>query len=171
MKANSQPSLAKAIRALRAQSRSKPLAGPRKPVPVLIAYGDVPSGRLALMRTKSMLRETEPDGELRPMLWRFNQLDDPRWRDVALRDATRARAVVLAISDESALCPRTQTWLSSLLAQLRGSSVTVLALVGESEAWTITLSQPAAQRSTPPVEHAKEVFATVAPKALSACAA
>jgi hypothetical protein len=118
-----------------------------------------------------------PDGELHPMLWRFNQLDDPRWRDVALRDAARAHTLVLAMSDEAAFCPRTQTWMTTLLSRLRGSSLTVLALIGHEEAWTITLAQPRHEAAAAPQAQAEftspaaEVFASVAPKTLRECAA
>ena len=175
MNGRTQASLAQTLRGLRLHPRKKPERRPRDPLPVLIAYGDVPSARQALARITDMLRKTEPGVELHPMLWRFNQLDDPRWRDVALADAARAKAVVLAMSHESAFCARTQSWMTTLLGQLHGRSLTVLALIGEQEAWTVTLAQPRAEekseRNVSQQPDATEVFASVVPKRLSACAA
>lgn len=175
MKARSQPSLVKTLRAISSRAKAEAARGPRVPVPVLIAYGDVASARQAMSRVNTLVRTLRDNGELQPMLWRFDQLDDPKWREMALRDAGRASALVLAMTDEAAFCPRTEAWVNALLGRSRGTSLTVLALVGGRDAWTITLAQPAgAARETPrtaPPLGATEVFASLAPKRVVACAA
>lgn len=179
MKARSQPSFAKAIRALRAGAKARAKPVPPVPVRVLIAYVDIPSARNAIARVERLMHTspTERPTELHPLLWRFDQLDDPRWRETALRDAANATALVLAMSDEADFCPRTEAWMTALLNRMRGSNVTVLALIGERDAWTITLAQPA---STLARQHAGdttaptapvEVFASATPKRMAACAA
>lgn len=112
------------------------------------------------------------------MLWRFAQLDDPRWREMALRDAATATTVVLAMSDEAAFCGRTEAWLTSLLVRRRGASINVWTLIGESEPWTMTLAQPGPLPAPgallplhDPAPAAREVFASVVPKRTAACAA
>ena len=174
MKARSKPTLAKAVRVLSA--RAKAGAGhPRLQVPVWIAYDDLASAREGMARATELLRTTHPHADLLPMLWRFRQLDDPRWRETALRDAARASALVLAMSHESALCPKIDAWLTTLLERMRGTSVNVLALIGASEAWTITLTPPPSvvAQEEPIVRPAAavEIFASPALKRVAACAA
>ena len=129
-----------------ARSRSKAQTHPRPPLPVFIAYNDVAAARHAMTRVTALLRSRQGglDYQMQPMLWRFNQLEDPRWRETALADACRAGTLVLAMSNASALDGTTDAWLAALARRQRGTSITALALVGEEEAWTISLQQTAA---------------------------
>ncbi len=173
MKTRRQPHLAKAIRILRSRAKAKTAIRPPVAVPVLIAYADIASGRHALSRVTALVRALYPGAESHPMLWRFHQLDQPRWREMALRDAARASALVLAMPHEDAFCARTEAWLTALLSRLHGTSLTVLAFVGEAESWTITLAQPktTAARKAECQAAPDEVFASVAPKRMTVCAA
>lgn len=172
MNARRQPSFAKAIRALSHRPRGETGASSRPTLAVFVAYSDIASARTALNRLTALLRQTR-GAEVRPMCWRFDQLEDPRWREMALRDAQRAAVVTLAMPDEAAFCPRTQAWITALLERSQGGSLTVWAVVGDNEPLTISLAQPSRRpASAPPVvAAATEVFASVAPKRIAACAA
>lgn len=174
MNARRPPSFAKAIRALASRAQADATQRPRAALPVFVAYADIPSARHALHRLSQWLRKNHRHAELRPMLWRFDQLDDPRWRDLSLRDAESTRTLVLAMRDETAVCARTQAWLAALLQRIRGTSIDVWTLIGETEGWTVTLSPPTAspaQASAIPAAPPREVFASVAAKRITACAA
>lgn len=112
---------------------------PRSLVPVLIAYSDIPSARHAMARLTQLLQLT--GGTLQPMLWRFDQLKEDRWREMALRDARQASTVAFAVPNESALEHAPERWLLALLERVRGTSVSLLALIGNDEAWTLTFEQ------------------------------
>ncbi len=73
------------------------------------------------------------------MLWRSDQLDDPRWREMALRDAARADVLVLAFASTASLDVETEAWLAQLARRMRGTELTALAFTGEGESWTISL--------------------------------
>jgi len=79
---------------------------------------------------------------MQPMLWRFDQLDACRWREMALQDATRAGAIVIALSDQMPLSSAADAWLTALAARSHGTSIQVIAVWNE-EAWSISLQQMA----------------------------
>lgn len=112
---------------------------PRSLVPVLIAYSDIPAARQAMAQLTRLLRLS--GAGLQPMLWRFDQLHDVRWREMALRDARRASAVAIAVANEVALDDAPESWLLSLLERGRGASLSLLAFIGMDETWTLTLEQ------------------------------
>lgn len=80
--------------------------------------------------------------DFKPMLWRFDQLASAKWCDYALTDATEAAVVVLASSTPGSLPPAIEQWISSLLNRKRGQSITIVALQGDEDAWTITIEAP-----------------------------
>ena len=152
---------------LRATKRARAPA-PRLPYPVFIAYSDVAAARNAITQIQRFLRAKHPNHELLPMLWRFAQLDQPRWREMALREAARAATLVIAMNANATLSPGTDAWLSNFTARQRGAVISALALVGD-EAWTISLqhtatatpsiARPAANRDEPivtPLEPSRE---------------
>lgn len=111
------------------------------PCPIFVAYADIPAARHAMSRVKDVLPHSLNCCHLQPMLWRFDQLADQRWRDMALRDACRASVVVLAMSDADGLTAQADAWLTALAAGQRGARITALLFVGEDEPWTISLQQ------------------------------
>ncbi len=133
---------------------------------VFVAYGDVGSARHALARVTRTLRTAQRRVEIHPMLWRFNQLDDPRWQELALRDATRSHLVVLAMSEANACCARTDAWLRTLISHLPGGlQISVLVVIGGTETWSMTLKapeQPIAAAIPLPSAAPREVFGSVA---------
>ncbi len=82
---------------------------------------------------------------LQPMLWRFDQLSEPRWREMALRDACRARTVAFALRGERDLERAPEMWFQGVLERIRGSSLNVLALIGTDQFWTLSFEQAAAR--------------------------
>lgn len=163
------------LSAPRAPRRCRPKTPePRQPYPVLIAYADIASARNAVDRVAKLLRAKQPDCELLPMLWRFDQLDQPRWREMALREAGRAAGLVLAMNASAVLSPGTDAWLTALTAQQRGTVINALTLLGD-EAWTISLQQTAATASAPekPLRPPEPMTAAVetAMDAVAICAA
>lgn len=111
-------------------------------VPVLIAYRNIPSARQAMGRLTQLLQLS--GGSLQPMLWRFDQLDEAKWREMSLRDAHHARLMVLAVPDESALEQAPDSWIHALIERAHGTSRSVLAMIGMTGAqdiWTLTFEQ------------------------------
>jgi hypothetical protein len=137
-----------------ARTRRNLRVPPRQPYTAFLVYGDVPAARHAMMQLKATLQSRTPARELQPMLWRCDQLDEPRWRDVALADAIRADVIVLALSENAPLDAHAEAWLTSLAARHGGANVCVMALFGE-EFWTIGLQQTAAARRPDANAHAK----------------
>lgn len=78
---------------------------------------------------------------LQPMLWRFDQLTERRWREMAIRDACRAWTVTLAVADELAFDQVPENWLRAVLGHLQGSRLNVLALIGADDMWTLSFEQ------------------------------
>lgn len=116
-------------------------------MPVFIAYADLPAARRALRFGQLALQNGRGVGELAPMLWRLDQLEAPRWRDTALREAGRARSLIFSASDPAAWNETALDWLKTLAAQMRGHTVSLLALVGETEHWTISFEAVAPLRA------------------------
>ena len=84
------------------------------------------------------------------MLWRFDQLDACRWREMALQDASRAGAIVIALSDQMPLSSAADAWITGLAARRHGTNIHVLAVWNE-EAWSISLQKIAAAPAETPV--------------------
>ena len=84
------------------------------------------------------LHRSAPLHVLQPMLWRFDQLGKPQWREPALRDSIRAAVVAIALSDESELNSAAAAWLASLASRQPRRSITLLAIL-QDEVWTVSL--------------------------------
>ena len=80
---------------------------------------------------------------------------------------------MLAASQDGAFDASTDAWLHALAFRTGRRSISVLAMIGETEAWTITLAAraPAVVTPAPIALRTTEVFGRIAPKALAACAA
>lgn len=105
--------------------------------------------------------------EFQPMLWRFDQLGRDNWAEIALRDATNATIVVLA-STEAGLDPAIERWVTHLMSRKQGTPVTIVAVLGATEAWTICVEKPqpvalaTAARAAHPSSPLRQVVATSA---------
>ena len=121
-----------------------------------IAYADRDAARNAMRTIDDVLRTEGQPHELHPMLWRIDQLCTARWHELALADAAAAHVVVLASSKPGALSPALEGWIGEFLARRRGARVTLVALLGPGEAWTIAIDQPAGRE----IETAPALFHT-----------
>ena len=171
MTLSASPSLSGPPRKPRASRRSSRGVGPVRPYPVFIAYATVPAARAAMARLAQWLEHQKENFQLQPMLWRFDQLDDARWREMALGDAARATTLVLALGDTPELGASGEAWLKALTARECGAKLSAVAFIGEDEAWTISLQQTraVASRAAPP--HDRATTTARAAAATSAAAA
>lgn len=131
---------------------------PRAPTvfKVFVAYADVPAARRALSEIRCVLAATRRDYQFEPMLWRFDQLTLPNWRDVALGDAAAAAVVVLASSGPGPIPRPLEHWVSTFLSHKQSAPITLVALLGASEAWTISIDKPRPAGSAKPMAQAIE---------------
>jgi hypothetical protein len=111
------------------------------PVYVFIAYADLAAAREAIERMNQMLGRSAPDRAVQPMLWRCDQLGQARWREMALHDALRAHAIVLAMGDAPTLDSGTEEWLTMLANRRAGAPTSCLVLMSDGEAWTVSLQR------------------------------
>jgi hypothetical protein len=94
-----------------------------------------------------VLRATRHPFELRPMLWRFDQFIQPAWREHALCDAAQADIVVVASTSNGALPEPLDQWIGALLTRKRGSRLTLVAILGDHDTWTISIEEPLVARA------------------------
>ncbi len=144
-------------------SPPKVQSAPLLPYRVFIAYASVPAARQAMARVATLVRARGARFTLLPMLWRCDQLETTRWREVALRDASRADLIVLAMADDSSLGANTEEWLAQLAAHMRGAELKALAFTGDDEGWTISLCAPHAAAASASVHAGPEGHAASAP--------
>jgi hypothetical protein len=111
-------------------------------LPVFIAYADIPSARSAIAHVATLVRTRASAEPWQPMLWRFDQLGAGGWSEMALQEAGRAAAVVIAFGANAPLTAAAETWLATLAARYRGKSVEMIALLDQ-EAWTLCLEETA----------------------------
>lgn len=123
------------------------------PVYVFIAYGEVAAARDAIESVQRLLQRTRREADLQPMLWRFDQLGRPQWREMAAHDALRAHAIVLAMGSSPSLDAGTDRFLTDLTARRAGAPLTCTALMRPNEVWTISLQRTEARppaKAAPP---------------------
>lgn len=99
------------------------------------------------------------------MLWRFDQLTQPRWGQTALHDALRAECVLLAMDREEACDGTVEGWLQSLREKAGDTPLSLIVAVRDEEVWHLSLagylpSAAAASVATPP----SEVIGSIATK-------
>jgi hypothetical protein len=111
---------------------------------VFIGYADLPAVRRAMGSVGAAVRGAAKSVDLVPLLWRFQQLESSHWRDRAITAALDADLVILATSTPGPLPKPTEQWVDVLLNASRGRPVTLVAITGSTDAWTITIERPAA---------------------------
>ncbi len=127
----------------RANSSSGIEVAPTQPFPAFIAYADVPAAGRAMGTINGLLGALRKNHAFKPMLWRFSQLIDPKWREAAIADAAQADVVVLASTSATTLTEELEAWIGSFLARRRGRRTTLVSLFGQEDAWTISIEEPA----------------------------
>lgn len=131
------------------------------PFKVFIGYGDLPAVRAATAVIADALHSTRRRFDLEPMLWRFDQLASSHWQDVAVRAAQQADVIVLTSSEPSTLATAVESWVNAFLKANRGRPVTLVAVAGPSEAWTICIEEPAVAPASVPEAAMEPVAALV----------
>ncbi|MEY4940775.1 MAG: hypothetical protein RIQ93_2510 [Verrucomicrobiota bacterium] len=107
-----------------------------------IAYADVAAAGQVMNAINQVCRAAKRKHVLKPMLWRFNQLASPQWRDRAVEDAAEADIIIFASTPATTFPVALEEWTSFVLERRRGQSTTLVALLGPGDTWTITLEQP-----------------------------
>jgi hypothetical protein len=125
----------------RRRSSPPPPPLPALPFHAFLAYADVSAAGRAMETINGVLRAARGKHALRPMLWRFNQLTDPKWRERAIVDAAVANVVVLASTSAKTLTAELEAWIGDFLAYNRGRRTTIVALFGDEDAWTISIEE------------------------------
>src|SRR3954468_22791872 len=131
MQSDAHSSLRRAWRSQLRRGKKRAPARATRPHTVFIAYAEIPAARHAMEQMNELLRADGGNWHLEPMLWRFDQLDDPRWRDMALRDAGRATTLALAMNKSSTLTTSAEAWLSALVVQQHGATINALVFLGD----------------------------------------
>jgi hypothetical protein len=113
-----------------------PATGPVVPLNVLVLYGDAAAGRraMAVLHRLATLLDA-PSVDLRPVLWRFDLLDEPHWREGALADSVAADLVIFASSGLGSLPEAVNSWAVRCAARPPGKLLTMVKLLGEAGAW------------------------------------
>ena len=70
---------------------------------VVIVYDDLPSGKRAIGTLAGVTRQLSGTIPLHPSLWRFDLLEDPRWRAEATAEAHPAGLVIISTSGKGDL--------------------------------------------------------------------
>jgi hypothetical protein len=119
---------------------------PSHPLPfkVFIGYADLCAARHATAAIGEAVRTARRRFEIQPMLWRFDQLASTHWRARAVAAAMEADAIVLASDAATPLPASLEAWIYDFLAASRGRRVTLVAITGPADAWTISIEQPRA---------------------------
>ena len=131
-------------RPAKAISRRGARAAEPLPFRAFIAYADFSTMRRAMATIHDVLRRSPRAFKFEPMLWRFDQLGVVRWRDRALADAAEAAVVVLAAQETGSLPAPVESWVTALLGRKPGVRTTIVALLGDHDAWTISIEPPQA---------------------------
>lgn len=105
---------------------------------VVVVYEDATAGHRAVRTLRNLLRAIDPPVGLRPMLWRFDMVQQSQFRAVADADADQAELFLVSTSSPGELPAAIDHWVSACLARRQGAAIAIVALLGSSDAWTIT---------------------------------
>jgi hypothetical protein len=119
----------------------------------LILYRDLLTARTVMDRLARLIRTVDSSRRsvLHPLLWRLDQLDDPRWRESSLVDATNADVIVFAGRGVMAFSSEANRWLESVMARKKNRPLELLALSPDGDPWSITLEQEAGTARVNPI--------------------
>ncbi|HUR60228.1 MAG TPA: hypothetical protein VM029_21065 [Opitutaceae bacterium] len=111
-----------------------------------IAYADLNAARQAMRTINEVLEAAPRPYRLQPMLWRYDQISSDKWREASLADAGLADVVVVASSAAGGMPAAIEQWVGEFIKQKRGTRMTLVALLGHGDAWTISIEGPRAKR-------------------------
>jgi hypothetical protein len=132
--------------------RSSRRPSPDQPAPpaiefkAFIAYADLNAARQAMRAINEVLEAAPRPYRLQPMLWRYDQICSDKWRETSLVDAALADVVVVASSAAGAMPAAVERWVGEFISQMRGTRMTLVALLGDNDSWTISIEGPRASR-------------------------
>lgn len=119
------------IASLRENADSEP------PLKVIIVYSDAAAGHRAMNVLLKLAADSTESIKVAPILYRFELLDDPRWREAIATDAVDSDMIVLSTSGADELPESINQWAKAFLASRSGSSIAMLTLFGSQNAWTV----------------------------------
>ena len=134
----------------RASASRRPAADQPAPPAIefkaFIAYADLNAARQAMRTINEVLEAAPRPYRLQPMLWRYDQICSEKWRESSLMDAALADVVVVASSTAGAMPAAVEKWVGAFISQMRGTRMTLVALMGQDDSWTISIEGPRANR-------------------------
>ena len=110
---------------------------PIMPLNVVVAYGDALAGKQAIRALRRMGACLHAQAEVKPVLWRFDLLEDPRWRALAMADADAADFIIFATSDADRLPDAVNSWSAECVARKRGQRLAIVTLFGTDDTWGV----------------------------------
>jgi len=116
-------------------SIARSLAEP--PLKAIIVYSDAAAGHRAMDVLLKLASNAAERLEVAPILYRFELLDDPHWREVAASDAAGCDMIILSTSVVNELPESINEWAKASLASRSGASIALLTLFGSQDAWTV----------------------------------
>ncbi len=127
--------------AARLDAAAPPHAGHDVAVPLKVAilYDGVPAGRRAMGLVRRMLEQAGGPIHLFPAVWRFDLFEQAKARAHAAAEAGAADLLIVATARPDALPAAVERWISDFIAWRRGTPVTILAMWGLDDEWTISL--------------------------------
>lgn len=138
---------------------------------VFVAYSDCTSASRAMAALRATWRTRGQRVSLRPMLWRFSQLANPRWSDVATHDALCAECVLLAMDSLESCDAQMDHWLASLRARSAGSTLSAIVAVRDEELLNLSLTGSPGASTPAAVTPATEVIGSIAARRPAVAAA
>lgn len=134
-----------------------------RPVRVFVAYSDCTSASRALAALNTHWRTVGQRVALRPMLWPFRQLAEPRWSDMAARDALHADCVLLAMDHSQTCESQVERWLAHLRAHAASAMLSIVVAMRDEELWNLSVAgNPPSSAITVGPMPAAEVLGSVA---------
>lgn len=116
-------------------SIARSLAEP--PLKVIIIYNDAAAGHRAMGVLRKLAANSTEHIKVAPVLYRFELLDDPHWREAAASDAAESDMIILSTSAADELPESINEWVKVFLARRSGASTAMLTLYGSQDAWTV----------------------------------
>lgn len=108
----------------------------------VIAYDDFSAARRGMRVIADMARRAGGETKWCPLPWKFDVLEHPSYRQLAIGDAVNADLIVISTNAPQGLPPAVEVWIKSSLEQKRGDHAAVVALFGPSD----HLDQPGSAR-------------------------
>lgn len=107
------------------------------PLKVIIVYNDAAAGHRAIGVLLRLAACSAEPIRVDPILYRFELLDDPHWREAAATDAVECDMIILSTSAADELPESINEWAKASLARRGAASTAMLTLFGSQDAWAV----------------------------------